>query len=76
MTCTKIPNGIVCSFTEYFVNLEHFGAKVWCDYHTYLGPMFFRSEACIKEIRVPSKKTWNAYEKWREEVARINKVSV
>lgn len=66
MTCINIGNGFVC-MSDNFVNLEKYGAKVWCEYHSYLGPSFFRSENCIKEIRVPSKKTWDAYKKWRED---------
>lgn len=56
------------SHADYFVSLEPFGAKVWCEYHTYLGPSFFRSEAALKEIRVPSKKTWCAFSNWLETI--------
>lgn len=75
MTCHKIPNGFICS-SAFSVDLEPYGAKVWCEYHAYLGPMFFRSDSCITEIRCPSKKTWKAYEKWREHVAQSKKIGV
>jgi hypothetical protein len=67
MTCIRIPNGIMC-VPNSFVSLEPFGAKVWCEYHSYTGPTFYRSEKAIKEIEKPSKKTWKAYEKWRKTV--------
>ena len=67
MACIEIDNGIMC-VSDSFVNLEPYGAKVWCDYHHYLGPVFFRSANAITEIRVPSRKTWNAFQKWRDEV--------
>ncbi len=51
-----------------FVPLEPCGAKVWCEYHSYTGPTFYRSERAIKEIEKPSKKTWDAYYKWRKTV--------
>ena len=48
-----------------FVSLEPFGAKVWCEMHSYLGPTFYRSEAAIKPINTPSRKTWRAFEAWQ-----------
>ena len=54
------------SHSDHFVSLEQFGAKVWCEDHNYLGPAFYRNEAALKQIRVPSKKTWDAYLKWRD----------
>ena len=71
MTCHKVksPGGrvvaIICG-PDSFVNLEPYGAKVWCEDHNYIGPHFFRSENAIAEIRTPSRKTWDAYVKWRE----------
>jgi hypothetical protein len=50
-----------------WVNLAAYGAKVWCEYHNYLGPTFYRSENAIKIIETPSRKTWRAFEKWRKE---------
>jgi len=68
MGCTYFSgNGFVghICHADYFVSLEQYGAKVWCEDHSYLGPTFYRSETALKEIRVPSKKTWEAYLKWR-----------
>ena len=65
MTCHHIGNAIVCG-TQHFVNLEPFGANVWCEFHAYLGPSFYRSESAITEIRVPSRKTWDAFQCWRD----------
>lgn len=62
MTCHKINNAIVC--INDFVSLEPYGAKVWCDFHQYLGPTFYRSESAIKPIWKPSKKTYDAFAKW------------
>lgn len=74
MACHKIqPNVIVCG-PDRFVDLAPYGAKVWCEYHNYLGPSFYRSEKVITEIRSPSRKTWNAFQKWRDEVDK-NQVS-
>jgi hypothetical protein len=47
------------------VNLEPFGAKVWGEVHRYFGPTFYRSAAAISPIRVPSKKTFDAFGAWR-----------
>jgi len=60
---------IICT-PDRFVNLEPFGAKVWCEYHAYLGPSFYRSESAVTEIRTPSRKTWDAFQKWRDEVEK------
>ncbi len=65
MTCIHIHSGIMC-VPHAFVPLEPFGAKVWCEYHSYTGPTFYRSGRAIKEIEKPSKKTWDAYYKWRK----------
>lgn len=68
MTChmgTAGVNVIVCG-PDNFVSLESFGAKVWCEYHKYLGPTFYRSENAIKPIDRPSRKTWDAFQKWRD----------
>lgn len=64
MTCIKIKDGFVC--VRGLVALETYGAKVWLEDHPYFGPVFYRSENAIAEIRVPSSKTWAAYEKWKE----------
>lgn len=68
MACTRIKGrgftGWICG-ADYFVNLEPFGAKVWCEFHHYLGPHFFRSEKANIEIANPSRKTWKAFEAWR-----------
>lgn len=69
MTC-HFGNGIVICTTDTFVNLEPYGAKVWCDFHNYCGPTFYRSENAIKPIECPSQKTWNAFEKWHKEYAK------
>jgi len=60
MTC-----GVLC-VPNAFVSLEPFGAKVWCEMHSYLGPTFFRSESAIKPIDTPSRKTWKAFDAWQE----------
>ena len=46
------------------VDLEPFGAKVWLEWHNYLGPTFFRGEHSSEPIRNPSRKTWGAFEAW------------
>jgi hypothetical protein len=53
---------------DYFVPLEEFGSKVWCSFHNYCGPTFYRSEAAITEIRSPSPKTWRAFQSWRDSI--------
>ena len=65
MTCHHIKNGIFCT-PDTFLSLEPYGAKVWCEYHSYLGPSFYRSEKAMAEIRRPSKKTWAAFQAWRD----------
>lgn len=69
MTCTSFSvnggSGIICG-PDKFVNLEPYGAKVWCEYHNYLGPSFYRSRNSTVEIANPSKKTWDAFEKWQK----------
>lgn len=69
MTCTKIEHGFICG-PDAFVDLSPYGAKVWMSWHHYTGPLFYRSEAAIKPIVWPSKKTWDAFEKWRKEQYR------
>ena len=69
MGCTYFSGPVFVvhiSHGDHWVNLEPFGAKVWCDHHEYLGPTFYRSEAAINVIETPSRKTWKAFEKWRE----------
>lgn len=48
--------------------LSEYGAKVWVFDHEFLGPTFYRSERALKAIETPSRKTWNAYVKWREQL--------
>lgn len=69
MGCTYFSGpgfvGHICH-GDHWLSLEPFGAKVWVDDHNWLGPTFYRSEAALKVIESPSKKTWGAYEKWRK----------
>jgi hypothetical protein len=65
MSCVKIESGWLCGPDD-IVNLEAFGAKVWMEWHHYLGPTFYRSEGMIKPILTPSKKTWDAFGKWQD----------
>lgn len=69
MTCTRISgrgfNGIVCG-PDHFVSLEPFGARVWCEFHHYLGPSFYRGKDSTVEIANPSRKTWRAFEAWMD----------
>ena len=64
MSCIVTPNAIICAPKHWCVPLESFGSRVWMEYHTYLGPTFYRSENMITPIATPSKKTWAAFEKW------------
>jgi hypothetical protein len=66
MACVRIKDGFVCGPDD-FVNLEQYGARVWMSWHHYMGPTFYRSEAAIKPIYTPSKKTWDAFGKWQKE---------
>lgn len=66
MSCTRIGNGIVCG-PDAFVNLAPYGAKVWMEWHNYMGPVFFRSQNMIAEIQNPSRKTWKAFEAWQKD---------
>lgn len=63
MTCNFVGGAVICT-SDSFVNLEPYGAKVWCEYHKWLGPSFYRSKSAIKVIDVPSKKTWAAFDRW------------
>lgn len=69
MGCTYFSGpgfvGHICH-GDHWLSLEPFGAKVWCNDHNWLGPTFYRSEAALKVIETPSRKTWAAYAKWRE----------
>lgn len=58
------------SHDDHFLSLEPFGAKVWVSDHNFLGPTFYRSERALQEIRVPSRKTWDAYQQWRDSLPR------
>jgi hypothetical protein len=64
MGCIKIKDGFICG-PDSIVDLSRYGAHVWMEWHS-LGPIFFRSESRIKPIVVPSKKTWDAYDRWRK----------
>lgn len=64
MACVRIEHGFICGPDD-FVDMSPFGAKVWMEWHHYLGPTFYRSEAAIKPIIVPSRKTWTAFEAWQ-----------
>lgn len=70
MTC-HFGNGIVICTADRFVSLEPYGAKVWCEFHNYLGPTFYRSENAIKPIEWPSRKTWDAFGRWLEEYRKV-----
>lgn len=74
MTCIRIPGGVMC-VPNAFVPLHEFGAKVWCEMHSYFGPTFYRSEAAITAIRVPSRKTWRAFEAWQKSLRSNAEVS-
>lgn len=65
MTCFKVKYGYVCG-PDKIIDLSPLGAKVWMEWHNYLGPIFYRSKNMIKPIGTPSKKTWEAFERWRE----------
>jgi len=71
VSCTKINTrafkGFVCG-PDALVNLEPYGARGWLEWHSYLGPHFYRSKYSTVEIRNPSKKMWAAFEVWRKEV--------
>ena len=66
MTCHKIAGAIICT-ADNFVSLKPYGADVWCEYHEWLGPHFFRSEKSTVEIE-PWPAIWRAYRAWRKEV--------
>jgi hypothetical protein len=72
MGCIRIEHGYICG-PDAFVNLEQFGANVWVSWHNYMGPTFYRSKNMIKPIEVPSKKTWDAFTKWRTYESTSNK---
>lgn len=72
MTC-NFGKGIVICTADTFVNLEPYGSKVWCEFHSYTGPAFYRSESAIKVIQHPSKKTWDAFGRWYEQYKQIKK---
>ena len=69
MTCVRIVGGFLCGPDD-FVNLENYGAHVWVEWHHYTGPTFFRSENRIKPIGSPSKKTWDAFQRWLDKKQR------
>jgi len=55
--------GHICG-PDHFVSLEPYGAKVWCEFHNYLGPAFYRGEKSNTPIENPSRKTWKAFSAW------------
>lgn len=67
MSCIPIKNGFICTMIDKVVDMEPYGSKVWMEWHRYLGPIFYRSINMITPIRIPSKKTWDAFEKWQKE---------
>lgn len=70
MACHCGPKIIVCG-PDKFVNLEPYGAHVWMEWHNYLGPTFFRSESAIVPIANPSRKTWDAFQRWHDETKTV-----
>lgn len=67
MTCHKIAGAIICT-ADRWVSLKHYGANVWCEYHEWLGPHFFRSAKSNVEIEKPTPRMWRAFRTWRKEV--------
>ena len=69
MACTKISflNAIICG-PDHIVNLAPFGSKVWCEFHHYLGPSFYRGPRSTNEIANPSRKTWRAFDAWMKTI--------
>lgn len=63
MTCIRIEHGFVCGEDD-FVDLRKYGAHIWLSWHHYHGPTFYKSKNAIKPIIVPSKKTWDAFQRW------------
>ena len=68
MACIPIKTGFICT-DDAWLSLAPFGARVWMSYHHYTGPEFYRSESAITPIITPSRKTWDAFTKWRKENA-------
>jgi len=66
MSCIRIEHGYICG-PDSVVDLSSYGAKIWMEWHHYLGPTFFRSVNRITPIVTPSRKTWAAFEKWQGE---------
>ncbi len=63
MTRIKNGHGFICG-PDKIVDLTKFGAKVWVIYYNYMRPTFYRSKSIIKPIQYPSRKTWEAFDKW------------
>lgn len=49
MTCHRIPGGIICLSPFYRLPLAD-GTRVYMEWHSYLGPMFFLDKAAEREI--------------------------
>jgi len=79
MACTSFSGpgfvGHICG-PDYFVSLEPYGAKVWCEFHNYLGPTFFRSEKASVPIDNPSRKTWQAFKAWHAETFKPSNAEI
>jgi hypothetical protein len=53
--------------TDALVNLKPYGSRVWLEWHNYLGPSFYRGPKSAEEIRMPGKKTWEVFERWKKD---------
>lgn len=49
MTCHRIPGGIICMTPFYRLPLAD-GTRVYMEWHSFLGPMFFKDQACERPI--------------------------
>lgn len=49
MTCHRIPGGIICCSPFYRLPLAD-GTRVYMEWHSYMGPIFFRDKAAEREI--------------------------
>jgi len=71
MACTPFSGrgftGIICG-PDHFVSLEPFGARVWCEFHHWTGPTFYRGKESREPIAHPSRKTWKAFAAWLETI--------
>ncbi|NCC28229.1 MAG: hypothetical protein EOM22_08815 [Gammaproteobacteria bacterium] len=72
MTCHyhETGDGLVAGYVcgpDHVVDLTPYGAHVWCEFHSHMGPSFFRSQNSTNQIKTPSRKTWRAFETWHKE---------